>query len=319
MEKKLLLAVDGSTRGLEAVSVLGDVLKSDQELHLVVLHCVQQLSTLLPGELCGEVEETCRLPYAQQEKVGHAVLEETRRRLVEAGFPGDRIHLKHKLDSMDPGQDIISEARESGIRSIALGRRGRNTLEGLLIGSVSSKVAQYAKDRTVWIVDTPVHRTRRVLLALEGGPDSRTLAEYAAEFIAPIDGLKFTFLHLMPPVPPTFWDDGHILGPAEQKDRQSRIEKWASDWIRKVEGFMSDAKDLLKERGVPVKNIETRVETTKEGVARDLLNDIASAQYQMVLMGKKSFHERKPFLLGSHANKVLQAVKGSILCLVDAQ
>lgn len=319
MEKKLLVAVDGSERGLEAVAVLGDILKHDKDLHLCVLHCVQQLASLLPGELCGEVEETCRLPYAQQEKVGQAVLAETRRRLVAAGFPEDRIQLKSKLDSMDPGQDIISEARESGIRTIALGRRGRNTLEGLLIGSVSSKVAQYAKDRTVWIVDTPVHRTQRVLVALEGGPDSRTLAQYAAEFIAPIDGLKYTFLHLMPPVPPTFWDDGHILGPTEQKDRQSRIEKWASDWIRKVESFMSDAKEMLKERGVSEKNIETRVEMTKEGVARDLLNDIASARYQMVLMGKKSFHERKPFLLGSHANKVLQAVKGAILCLVDAQ
>jgi nucleotide-binding universal stress UspA family protein len=180
-------------------------------------------------------------------------------------------------------------------------------------------VAQYAKDRTVWIVDTPVHRTRRVLVALEGGPDSRTLAQYAADHIAPIEGLKYTFLHLMPPVPPTFWDDGHILGPTEQKDRQSRIERWATEWIRKVEGFMSDAKDMLKERGVPERHIETRVETTREGVARDLLNDITSAEYQIVLMGKKSFHERKPFLLGSHANKVLQAVKGAILCLVDSQ
>ncbi len=319
MEKKLLLAVDGSERGLQAVSILGEILKSDKSLHVKVLHCVQQLASLLPGELCGEVEETCRLPYAQQEKVGHAVLEESRRRLLEAGFPEERLELKTRLDSMDPGQDIMAEAKESGIRSIALGRRGRNTLEGLLIGSVSSKVAQYAKDRTVWVVDTPVNRSGRVLVALEGGPDSRTLANYASEFVAPIEGLKYTFLHLMPPVPPTFWDDGHILGPKEQKDRQSRIEKWATDWIRSVESFMREAKEMLQERGVPAKYIETRIETTKEGVARDLLNDIASAEYQIVLMGKKSFHERKPFLLGSHANKILQAVKGAILCLVDSR
>jgi nucleotide-binding universal stress UspA family protein len=38
----------------------------------------------------------------------------------------------------------------------------------------------------------------------------------------------------------------------------------------------------------------------------------------MVVMGKKSFHERKPFLMGSHANKVLQNVKGAVLCLVDS-
>lgn len=319
MEKKILLAVDGSERGLEAVSVLGSILKHDGDVRLLVLHCVQQMASLLPGELCSDVEETCRLPYAQQEKVGHAVIRESLRRLVDAGFPENRIEFKTKLDSMDPGQDIMTEASAAGIRSIALGRRGRSTIETLLIGSVSSKVAQYAKDKAIWIVDTPVHQTARVLVALEGGPDSHRLTQYTSDFIAPIAGLKYTFLHLMPPVPPTFWDDGHILGPAEQKDRQTRIEKWATEWIRKIEGFMSDAKASLVQRGVPAKNIETRIETTKEGVARDLLNDIESARYQIVLMGKKSFHERKPFLLGSHANKVLQAVKGAVLCLVDSQ
>lgn len=319
MERRVLLAVDGSAPGLEAVAVLGSILKQDGDLKLTLLHCVQQLSSLMPGELCGEVEETCRLPYDQQEKVGHAVLQESRRRLMEAGFPENRIELRTKLDSMDPGQDIMAEATAAGIRSIALGRKGRNALETLLIGSVSSKVAQYAKDKTVWIVDTPVHQTGRVLVAMEGAADARTLAQYTSDFMGPIAGLKYTFLHLMPPVPPTFWDDGHILGPSEQKDRQTRVEKWATDWIRNVEGLMSEAKESLIQRGVPEKNIETRIETTKEGVARDLLNDIAAAEYQIVLMGKKSLHKRKPFLLGSHANKILQTVKGAILCLVDSE
>ncbi|MGO9375126.1 MAG: hypothetical protein ACLQBD_23940 [Syntrophobacteraceae bacterium] len=40
-------------------------------------------------------------------------------------------------------------------------------------------------------------------------------------------------------------------------------------------------------------------------------------KFQLVVMGKKSFHERKPFLMGSHASKILQNAKGVILCLVD--
>jgi nucleotide-binding universal stress UspA family protein len=319
MERRVLLAVDGSKQGLEAVTVLGSILKNDGDVRLTVLHCVQQLASLMPGELCGEVEETCRLPYAQQEQVGHAVLQESRRRLVEGGFPEDRIELRTKLDSMDPGQDIMTEATAAGIRSIALGRKGRNALETLLIGSVSSKVAQYSKDKTVWIVDTPVHQTGRVLVAIEGPSDAQTLNGYTNDFLGPITGLKYTFLHLMPPVPPTFWDDGHILGPSEQKDRQSRVERWATDWIRNIEGFMSEAKEALMKLGVSERNIETRIEPTKEGVARDLLNDILAAEYQIVVMGKKSLRERKPFLLGSHANKILQAVKGAILVLVDSQ
>jgi len=71
-------------------------------------------------------------------------------------------------------------------------------------------------------------------------------------------------------------------------------------------------------RQVPKHNIETTIQLTKEGIARDLLNAIAEKRYQVVVMGKRSFHERKPFLMGSHANKILQSAKGTIICLVDA-
>lgn len=318
MERKILLAVDGTQKGLESASIVGQILKDQHDLHLVLIHCMQQLSSLLPGEVCLDVEEQCKIPFADQEKVGNAVLNESRRRIVEAGFPGDRIEMQLKLNSMDAAHDILAEAENRKIRTIALGRRGRSQVEALLLGSVSGKVAQYAQHKTVWIVDTPVNDTNTVLIAMEGVPESRELVRYTAEYIAPQSRFHFTFLHLMPPVPPTFWDDGHILGPSEQKDRQSRIEKWRAEWVERGGKYMSEGRDMLMEQGIPRDRIESLILPTKEGVARDLLNEIHSHRFQMVVMGKKSFHERKPFLMGSHANKVLQNVKGAVLCLVDS-
>jgi len=317
MEKKILLAVDGTQKGSSALSVMGKVLKDQNDLELVLFHCVQQLSRLLPGELCLDVEQSCKLPFNDQERVGSTVLRESQRILMEAGVPENRIATELKLDSMDPAQDVLAQAESRSIQTIALGRHGRSQLESLLLGSVSGKVAQYAQHRTVWIVDTPVHESRKVLVAMEGVPDSRALTYYTSEFLAPISGLQYTFLHLMPPVPPTFWDDGHILAPSEQKDRQSRVERWRTDWIQRVEKFMEEARSALVARGVPESNVQTLILPTKEGIARDLLNEIAAHEFQMVVLGKRSFHERKPFLMGSHANKILQNVKGAILCLVD--
>jgi nucleotide-binding universal stress UspA family protein len=317
MEKKILFAVDGSEKGFQAVSVMGRLLKDQPDIRLVLFHCIQQMAKLLPGEVARDVEETCKLPIGDQEKIGTAVLCEARRLLVEAGFPEDRIESKQKVDSVDAAQDILAEAEAQNIRTIALGRRGRGQLQTMLLGSVSGKVAQYAHHQTVWIVDAPVHQSNEVLIAMQGATDSNELASYTADYIASNRSLKFTLLHLMPPVPPTFWDDGHILGPAEQKDRESRIEKWKSDWIEKVERFMSDVRQFLAGKGVSEGNISTLILPTKQGIARDLLNEIDEHKFQMVVMGKRSFHERKPFLMGSHANKVLQNVKGVILCLVD--
>ena len=241
------------------------------------------------------------------------------RRLAAAGFPEDRILSKLKLDGVDPAQEIIAEADRAEIRTVAMGRRGRSQLQTLLLGSVSAKVAQYGHRHTVWIVDTPTRESSRVLLAMEDAADSRELSEYAAEHLASSPRLEFVLLHLMPPVPPTFLDDGHILEAADRKNRQTHIERWRESWLKKVDGFMEEARKTLTARGVAPERIKPLVLTTRVGIARDLLEEIDRHEYQMVIMGKKSLHKRKPFLMGSHAHKILLTMKGAILCLVDSR
>ena len=200
--RKILLAVDGSQTGLEAVSILGRLLKTQEDMKIVLLHCVQQISTLLPEDLCMDIEETSRLPFKDQEKVGQAVLRASLIRLTDAGFPEANIELRMKLDSLDPALDIIAQADIEQIRTIAVGRRGRSQLGALLLGSISGKVAQYARDKIVWIVDTPVNDSMKVMIAMEGVPEVRELSYYTAELFGPCPGLSYTFMHIMPPVPP---------------------------------------------------------------------------------------------------------------------
>jgi nucleotide-binding universal stress UspA family protein len=318
MAQKILLAIDGSQRGFEAVAIVGDLIKDHPDCRLVLFHCVQELSVLLPGELCTGLETSCVLSTADQERCGEIIFEESRRRLLAVGFPENRIAFKLKSLSRDPAQDIQAEAESEKIRTIAVGRRGVSQVRNLLLGSVSNKVAHYATSHAVWIVDTPVHDSRKVLVPMEGIPDARALSAYLAEFFAPIPRLDFTFLHLIPPVPPTLWDDGHILSPTEQRGRQTSIGKWQSEYRQKIENFMSEGRGLLIEKGVPEKQVNMAIQPVREGIARDLLNEIANKKYQLVVMGKRSFQEKKPFLMGSHADKILQNLKGAILCLVDS-
>jgi nucleotide-binding universal stress UspA family protein len=153
---------------------------------------------------------------------------------------------------------------------------------------------------------------------MEGSPDSRALTYYAAEFFAPIPNLSYTLLHFIPKLPPRFWDHGRILNDDEEKSRKRELEEWRNGTLREVEKFLSEARDALIGGGVPPEKVKTQIVHAKRDLARDMLDEIDRNQYQFVLIGKKSFKEQKPFLIGSNANKILKNVKNTILCLVDS-
>lgn len=318
MNTRILLAVDGSEKGFEAVSILGRLLKDQPGVQLTLFHCPPHLQTLAPGELTAISDAASRLPLSTLEKLGHAVLDEAGKRLADTGFPEAGIRKKLKTGSIDAAQDILQEAEEQDMPTIAVGRRGRTQLETLLLGSVSGKVAQYARGRAVWVVDSPIHETRKALIAVEGEHDTASIMAYASRHLAPNPDLRFTLLHLIPPMPPTLWDDGHILTDVERRERLIQVEKWRTDYVRRIDKLMGETRSAFTGCNVSEGNVECRILSTKEGIARDLLHTAAEEEAQMVVIGKRSFRERKPFHLGSHANKVLQNAKGSIVCLVDS-
>jgi nucleotide-binding universal stress UspA family protein len=314
--RKVLVAVDGTSKGLDMVSVLGRLLKDRKDVKMVLFHCVQQVTSLLPEDLCMDVVENCKLPCDTQERLGQAVLKASSERLTQAGVAQGDIELRLKIDSVDPARDIIEQATIEGARTIAVGRRGRSQVETLLLGSVSAKVAQYGEGKVVWVVDAPVNDSMSVLIAMEGTPEARALCDYTAEFFVPCSGLDYSFLHVIPPLPPEFWDDGHILNESEQKAREARIEKWRTDWTATVERHMAEGRNILAEGGADPQKMESMILRTREGVARDILTEIEAHKFRIVVMGRKSSREKKPFPLGSRASKILQHSKGVILCLV---
>jgi nucleotide-binding universal stress UspA family protein len=313
MEKKILFAVDGSEKCNEALRTAGSLLKNHDGCQVMLYHCVPELQVFYPGEMLAPEGMGGYL-----ERAGKAVLEASQHVLSETGFDADRIEMKLKMDSVAPSCDILDEAAASKIQTVICGRRGRTPKKNLLIGSTSSRLSQYSTLRTVWVIDAPVHQTRRMLIPMEGSPDSRALTYYAAEFFAPIPNLSYTLLHFMPKLPPRFWDHGRILSDDEEKNKNLELNEWRDGTLREVEKFMSEARDALIGGGVPPEKVQTQIKHTRTDLAKDLLDEIDSKKYQFVLIGKKSFKEQKPFLIGSNANKILKNVKHTILCLVDS-
>jgi nucleotide-binding universal stress UspA family protein len=315
MEKKILVGVDGEQKSLEAVEMLGKILKDMPSIQLVLFHSLQPTSSLQAGEICTSVDS--KFSFDSRTKIGHAILKEAQCRLAAAGFPENRVETRLKIDGTDPARDILVESDSMGIDTVALGRHGKGQVKGFLMGSVSNKVAQYARKKNIWIVDTPLKENNKVLISVQESPESCKLVEYASECFGGTTSMDFTLMHILPPVPPTLWDDGHILDSEERKDRQQRIERWKSDTLRRMEEQASKECDIMKVRGIPESNLKRLVRPAKEGIALDTLNEIEEHGFSMVILGRNAPSERRANIIGGQANRVLQGAKGAIICLVD--
>lgn len=132
---KILLPVDGSDYANKAVTgfiALLDWYKEKPELHLL------NVQYPLRGNAALFINQTDIKQYHQEE--GQKELQSTCALLDQAG-----VAYQYHIVVGDPAEMIVRFASEKQCDQIVMGPRGAGGIQGLLLGSVSSKVMQLAK------------------------------------------------------------------------------------------------------------------------------------------------------------------------------
>jgi nucleotide-binding universal stress UspA family protein len=167
--ERILVALDGSEPSDKALDLAGDLARA-QGAELVLLHVVsdrplsdgerhmaevEYLDEVLSGvdvdgvlRARGDPRVVVQRLLAHygdiarrlREAIGHRLLDRARTR---AGDKGARTAAS-LLEAGDPAPTILRVARDQGVGTIVLGSRGLGDAKGLLLGSVSHKVAHLA-------------------------------------------------------------------------------------------------------------------------------------------------------------------------------
>ncbi len=156
--RKVLVCLDNSEGAMLAVKHVGAVLPSDGP-EIVLLHVVRGaggFKKLIQGVFTSEKDQAAISELEKGVKAAAELLEPSFEKataeLIAAGIPAGRISRKIVQGSGNSGNVIIEEAEKLNFDTIVVGRRGISRVEEFIMGRVSTKVTQLAKDRTVWIV-----------------------------------------------------------------------------------------------------------------------------------------------------------------------
>jgi nucleotide-binding universal stress UspA family protein len=143
MIKKILVPVDGSDQSKSAIALAAELARNCQA-SLTVLHVMTKAGTArVPPELKA-YEEIEHVTVTERDLLRATANEIVEEALVLASDAGAEA-VQSEIRVGDPAGTIVNFATESEADLIVMGRRGLGGVTGLLLGSVTQKVAQAAR------------------------------------------------------------------------------------------------------------------------------------------------------------------------------
>ena len=156
MDKKVLVAIDDSENAMRAVEFIANLFTTDNKITLFnVIQDTAALCEMNSPELTpyfkSQQSSFCTLEEKKQKLVNQA-LQKAREILMDAGFDENNIIIKSEIKKSGVARDIVKEA-QSGYNVIVLGRRGMSGIKDFILGSISQKVFNSAKNISVLFVN----------------------------------------------------------------------------------------------------------------------------------------------------------------------
>ena len=153
MAKRILIALDESENAARVVSLVAETFEKDNEIILLsvlpklVSACELNEPTLI-AHFKSEHSLFCQAEEHKENVLGEA-LHNAKNKLLEAGFKESKISAQLAKQRKGIANDIVAKAQELNADIIVMGRRGISGLKEFFLGSVSHKVLQLCKDRSV--------------------------------------------------------------------------------------------------------------------------------------------------------------------------
>jgi hypothetical protein len=140
--------------------------------------------------------------------------------------------------------------------------------------------------------------------------------EYTLRYFAHLKESRFTFFHVIPAPPNQFWNYESIKDKDSFEEHRQKIRQWLQEKTDKVTQIADEGRQRLINKGIPEQNITIKLKPQERGIARDILKELETGNYGIILIGRKGSKKIREFQLGSKANKLLYTAHTLITCIL---
>lgn len=298
MERKILVAVDGSVYSYNSLRYLSQLFTDLPEIFVHLLYVVPVGSMALGMEWLDDQDRIFALRPGERRLYSAArrFMQEAVMQLGRRGIAAEQVSTQIVLSRRGVAADIIDEAKNGLYDALLVGRRGLTKVEEIFMGSVSSTVVQSCYGLPVWVVDGKVN-SRRFLLPVDTSFNSLKAADHLGFILEGNPYARVSLVHL-----------SAFVGGDTKPDFQGLEELWGRAWcdqyLRGSEAVYAGPEQMLRDRGVP----EGQIFREPEGLSFTTHGSIAKmsrqGEYGTVVFGRRAKGGRNSFFKGV-SDKVL--------------
>jgi nucleotide-binding universal stress UspA family protein len=313
MNKKILVAIDGSRNSLEALDYINHLGSLCPDIHLVLFHVLPPVPPVYKEDL---LKNPVAQKYIAQWKKRHQeaieqVLHKSRDKLIRWGWDEARIRIKSQEKRIGVARDILFEAQNGLYDAVVLGRRGLTKVEEFFLGSVSGKVLQGSGDVPVWLIGRKAPAPN-ILLALDGSENALRAVDHLSFLMesCPSEEVRVILLNVWPGLVT-------LLGPRIIPNLDSLNASAQETHKKRLEEFMDQAEKMLLEAGLSARQIKKKFCWRCSDIARAVLSEADKGDCGTIILGRRGLSKTQEFFLGSVSGKIIQQAGQKAVWLVS--
>jgi len=310
-EKRILIALDGSTHSLSATMYVARHWASI-EPKVTLMHVMRAVPEVF-WDLQKQAVFKEKLKEGHQEwmvytkQSAEEFLAKAKKVLTDANIPEKSLSVNLQQAQKGVARDLITESKK-GYDAIVLGRRGLSSLQAPFLGSVSTKVIERAHDVAVWLVGG-YPQASNILLAVDSSEHAASMVHYVGSFAAP-SAANVTMIHVTRALEPAFQE----LFSMHAQEVDAFMEQLGAE----IQAMFKRYREILMHHGIQDDRITTKNVTQASSRAASILDEARSAGYGTVVMGRRGLSKVYGFLTGRVTNKVLHQGEGLAVWICPA-
>lgn len=308
MEKKILIAVDGSSYSTQTLEYIALFFADTPNIHFHLITCVSGQESIIPSNADSR-NSLLPIPHGNEGKRQAALntLQNATDKLIHLGVPSDRIHSSVEPSGYDIAATIQRLAEHLLMDSVLIGRRGLNILSEMLLGSVSATLLKKCHEIPLWIIDGEV-RNRNVLVPVDGSLPSLLAIDHLTHILEGRQDITIHLFHCL-----------HFIGKKSDATPESFYHFWDKEWcdthLSGDKNLFHGPTQLLIESGIPENNIIILPETSDLVAAHSIINQAEKHQCGTIVIGRRGDGTTKG-ILGSVSDRTAKHAQNIALWVV---